>query len=234
MAKLSDVSVEFSTERTGATKEKQATTVVKFNLKDIHSHFEDSFNRINQMSQINVEDLVLQDQISRSQIVFIVSAFDFFMHEISKLCLCQMFEGNIKKTEKYNSLELQLRDLHSLFKIENKSEWFLTFINNKFEHITLVSFDSVKNQCNLIGLDITKIANDVFYTQGDKTKTIVKLKSFMSELFMKRNSIAHQFDRSHKNAEVQNISNEYVSTAIEIIKKIEASIISQCASMKDC
>lgn len=54
MAKLSDVSVEFSTERTGATKEKQATTVVKFNLKDIHSHFEDSFNRINQMSQINV------------------------------------------------------------------------------------------------------------------------------------------------------------------------------------
>lgn len=145
-----------------------------------------------------------------------------------------MFEGNIKKTEKYNSLELQLRDLHSLFKIENKSEWFLTFINNKFEHITLVSFDYVKNQCNLIGLDITKIANDVFYTQGDKTKTIVKLKSFMSELFMKRNSIAHQFDRSHKNAEVQNISNEYVSTAIEIIKKIEASIISQCASMKDC
>lgn len=51
---------------------------------------------------------------------------------------------------------------------------------------------------------------------------------------MKKNSIAHQFDRSHKNAEVQNISNEYVSTAIEIIKKIEASIISQCASMKDC
>ena len=83
MAKLSDVSVEFSTERTGATKEKQATTVVKFNLKDIHSYFEDSFNRINQMSQINVEDLFLQDQISRSQIVFIVEFSVPLEH-----CLC--------------------------------------------------------------------------------------------------------------------------------------------------
>ena len=39
--------------------------------------------------------------ILRSQVVFLDSAFDFFMHEATKYGMVQIFQGIWEKTEKY-------------------------------------------------------------------------------------------------------------------------------------
>lgn len=103
-------------------------------------------------------------------------------------------------------------------------DWFLEYINNYYRSITMVSYESVKDQFNLLGINLVNIADRSFYQREGTEHTKDKFKRRLNELFSRRNIIAHQSDRAHTDAQVKLITKEIVQNFICDIEKIVRSI----------
>ena len=79
-------------------KNEVASVAVQFELEQIKQHFYDSLKDIN--NQFSIADELCKvgkntsaKDVWRSQIVFLEGIFDFYIHELSKYALVQMFNG---------------------------------------------------------------------------------------------------------------------------------------------
>lgn len=104
------------------------------------------------------------------------------------------------------------------------NNWFLEYMNNYYRAITMVSYESVKDQFNLLGINLAPVADGAFYQSGGTENTKDKFKRRLNELFSRRNIIAHQSDRTHTDAQVNIITKEIVQNFICDIEKIVSSI----------
>ncbi|MCI1999538.1 MAG: hypothetical protein LKJ75_02645 [Clostridia bacterium] len=213
------------------TRENSKSEVVKFKLDEIKQHFDDNIKAIK--DQFNIaQELILEDKrqnaedIWRSQVVFLESAFDFYLHELTKFGLYGIFEGTPgwKETDKYNNIEVKMSIVEGALSSGKDSKWFLEFINGMYSGVTMTSFESFKAQMNLIGINIMEIANEAFYVQGANEKTMDKLKRRINELYHRRNLIAHQSDREHANAKRNEISKDLVKDFVKDFEKIVNAI----------
>ena len=198
--------------------------VKKFGIDDINQHFNDSINKIEMLSDMYSN--TNNEALLRAQVVFLESAFDFFMHEITKLCLCEMFENSRNKTQRYNKLSINLEQMHKLIDNYDKNDLFVDYINSNYETVSMLSYESVSNQCKLLGLDFGKTAKECFPNKI-REKSIEDLKSFFNNLYSMRNCIAHQSSRSHIDATIQDITVEFVNNSFDTLKNIVKNIIEQ-------
>lgn len=210
-------------------KIRSTTNIVKFQLSEIESHFDENLQYIK--SQFDIADELFQSskeeeagKIWSSQIVFLESAFDFYLHEITQYRLSEMFLGNWDKTEKYNNLSVKMCIVDKALNAREDTDWFLEFVNGFYRELTLVSYKSVKDQMNLLGLELQEIADAVFYEMGSNIKTKDKLEKCLETLYYKRNIIAHQSGRRHSDAQREDVTKEMVEKHIEDIEKIVKKI----------
>jgi hypothetical protein len=98
---------------------------------------------------------------------------------------------------------------------------------SQYATVTMVSFDSVRDQLNLLGLDIQRVADDSFYDRSSREKTKDQLRGCLNELFSRRNIIAHQSGRRHEDAEPVELTKDEVTDYILKINKIITSINAQ-------
>jgi len=142
-----------------------------------------------------------------------------------------MFKNDWKRSTKYNNLSIKLEYLDQLLDTDNASDNFNSFINNLYQDVTLLSFISIKEQLNLLDLNLKTIADESFYDINSTEKTTDKLKRRLNELFTRRNIIAHQYDRQHKNAQRMPISsdivNGFIHDIIKIVKAIHKTIFNK-------
>lgn len=212
------------------TQEKKFhTEVVRFELNQIMQHFTESIQAIN--AQFAVADELIEvgkisagENIWRAQIIFLASAFDFYMHELTKYGLCEIYDENWDRTEKYSNLQVSMKTIEIALKSGEDIDWFLEYINGYYRAITMVSYESVKDQLNLLGIDLKNVADGAFYQRDETEKTKNKLKRRLNELFTRRNIIAHQSDRTHANAQIKDITKDVVRNFIYDIQKIVNSI----------
>lgn len=201
---------------------------VHFTLDEIKSHFDDSLDSIK--NQYLVADSLLESgniegckTIWRSQIVLAEGLLDFYIHEISKYCLYWMFEGQLSKTEKYNSLLIPMSKVEKGISAIESKEWFFEYLNDRFCKDVFLSGESMKDQLNLIGVTFEKVMYKAF--PSDTINDSQKIgKQIVKELFQRRNEIAHQNDRSHYTAEQNDIDKEFVEKYIDNIVSIVCSI----------
>ena len=211
------------------TREKFHTEVVRFELDQIMQHFTESIQAI--YTQFEVADELIAygkikegENIWRAQIIFLTSAFDFYMHELTKYGLCEIYDENWERTEKYSNLQVGMKTIEIALKSGEDIDWFLEYINDYYKAITMVSYESVKDQLNLLGIDLKNVADRAFYNRGERDKTRDKLRRRLNELFSRRNIIAHQSDRAHTDAQVKNITKEIVQDFMDDIQRIVNSI----------
>lgn len=210
-------------------REKISPAIVKFQLNEIEEHFDENLQYIR--SQFDIADELFQNgreeearNIWSSQIVFLESAFDFYLHELTKFGLSEMFAGNWDKTKKYNNLSVRMSIVDRALNAREDPGWFLEFVNEFYKEITLVSYESVKDQMNLLGLDLQKVADTVFYERDSVIKTKYKLREVLEMLYCRRNVIAHQSGRRHSDAQREKITKSMVGKFIEDIEKIVREI----------
>lgn len=211
------------------TREKFHTEVIRFELNQIMQHFTEFVQAI--YTQFELADELISagkinegENIWRAQIIFLTSAFDFYMHELTKYGLCEIYDENWERTEKYSNLQVGMKTIEIALKSGEDIDWFLEYINDYYKAITMVSYESVKDQLNLLGIDLKKVADRAFYNRGEREKTRVKLRRRLNELFSRRNIIAHQSDRAHADAQVKNITKEIVQDFMDDIQRIVNSI----------
>ena len=215
--------------RNEGTRDKFQTKVVRFELNQILQHFLETIEIVKAQFSVADELLITKrvaeaENIWRAQIVFLASAFDFYMHELTKFGLCEIYNENWARTEKYNNMQINMKFIEIALKSGEEIDWFLEYINEYYSTITMVSFDSVKSQFSLLGIDLKSVSYRSFYISGGTEKTDDKLKRRLNELFGRRNLIAHQTDREHTDAQVRNINKEIVHNFVDDLVKIVSSI----------
>lgn len=221
---MEEINLEL-TPRSEGTIERSNNPVIKFKSDEILDHFRENVEAI-KAQFIVADELVAAgrreeaENVWRSQIIFLDSAFDFYLHELTKYGLCEIFTENWARTDKYNNIQMKMGDIHEGFNLGASVEWFLEFINNYYKEITMASFDSVKKQMSLLGIDIGEVSKTAFYERGSDEKPQSKLKRRLNELYARRNKIAHQSDREHTDASKREISKDIVSSFVSDIEKI--------------
>lgn len=221
---MEEINLEL-TPRSEGTIERSNNSVIKFESDEILDHFKENVEAI-KAQFIVADELVAAgrkeeaENVWRSQIIFLDSAFDFYLHELTKYGLCEIFTENWARTDKYNNIQMKMGDIHEGLNLSGSVEWFLEFINNYYKEITMASFDSVKKQMSLLGIDIAEVSRTAFYERGSDEKPQSKLKRRLNELYARRNKIAHQSDREHTDASKREISKDIVSSFVSDIEKI--------------
>ena len=192
-------------------RDKHPAVVVSFSLEDIKGHFES--NLISIRNQFEVAQNLLdagkvneQKYIFRSQIVFLESAFDFYLHELNKYGLSQIYSGKWEKTEKYNNFKIPMKQLEKGLASPETSEWFSTYISEVYSRDSFTSYVAANDLMNTIGLNLKELLKDAF--PGSTNPLVPKrdAKKVIQALYSRRNQIAHQTDRAHSDASQADIS----------------------------
>ncbi|MCC8174091.1 MAG: hypothetical protein LIO65_06870, partial [Odoribacter sp.] len=197
---------------------------VHFSAEEIKDHFVDVMSNIKK--QFKVAQSLLENgkeeeckMIWRSQIVLAEGLLDFYLHEVSKYCMFNMFCNNWFKSEKYKSFQVPMSKVEEAMTTSHTNEWFFDYLNKRFSRDVFLSAESMKEQMNLIGLKFTTVMEKAF--PRDKQETSVKEgRKIIQDLFDRRNKVAHQYDRSHETAQQEDISKEYVEKYIDNIEKL--------------
>ena len=212
------------TQRKLNTRDKIQPEVVKFSLDEIKKHFEDSIADIEEQCKtidlLESKDREKIDYILRSQIVFLGGSLDFYFHEITQFGIMQMYDEIWQETKPYKNINIKLGTILDVLKGEQDDSWFIEFINYEYSKISLISYDSIEKAMNMIGLHMYQIANKIYNYEIDRKERVTKLKERMNRLCERRNSIAHQFDMFHENAEKKPIHINTVREFIEDAKEI--------------
>ena len=103
------------------------------------------------------------------------------------------------------------------------NDWFFEYLNERFSRDVFLSSESVKDQLNLIGIPFKEVMTKALPSKNENEAMKVG-KKVITDLFKRRNEIAHQNDRSHASAEQTDITKEYVENYILKIESIVNAI----------
>lgn len=120
--------------------------------------------------------------------------------------------------------------LDATMKNPESNDWLLSYINDKIKTEVYLSLDSIKKQLKLIGINFDDVINKAY---SENETEYLNPKQYISELFNRRNEIAHQSDRNYSDAKQNDISKDYVLSSIEFIKKLVNEIHNIAISMKN-
>lgn len=172
------------------------------NITDIRSHFQtaDDLLALQPPKQIAAED------IWRSQIVFLDSALDFYIHEIVKYGIIKMFNGEWPESNDYKKMKVRLSFAIDLAQNPNSASMLLEEIDEMNKYNCFMG-KKIKDALKFI---------DISYRL---TSTQEKL---LIDLYNRRNQIAHQADRISGQQQKQSITKNYVEN---FINKIETFVV---------
>lgn len=194
---------------------KKQVPVVHFELQDIFDHFNESLKDIDNQSE--TADILLQEgkdeecqDIWRSQIVFLEGILDFYLHEMSKYALYQMFSGQWNKSKKYFGIKVPMELVENAYEDLSTKEWFFSFLNQEMSKQVYLSAESMKDQLNLIGIPFNDVMSKAF-PKSTVNDSLKYGKTIVREMFDRRNKIVHQNDREHTSANRTTISKNLVA-----------------------
>ena len=219
------------------TRDRRPNRTIQFELSDIENRFKNNLSSIKSQfslaDQLKAEKNMQYKDILRSQIVFLDSALDFFMHEVTKYGMVQIFQGVWKKTDRYKNFSIRLGDISEVLKNPEQENWFLDIVNESYAEDTFMSASSVINQLNLIGVNWKNVADKAFYERGSETPTNKKFKCKLNTLFKRRNQIVHQADCLHETGDKIDITRKDVENYIDDIEKIVNAITEEIRSVNN-
>ena len=147
---------------------------VHFTLEEILGHFIDSMEEIKKQFSV-AEDLREAGNLEgckiiwRSQVVLAEGLLDYFIHEMSKYCLFEMFTGQWEKTEKYGSIKVPLTIVEEAINVTDSNEWFFEYLNYRFSRDVFLSLESMRDQLNLIGIGFSQTMVKAFPREREET-----------------------------------------------------------------
>ena len=170
-----------------------------------YKNFEKNLNEVKNLSAVyqylesNINVPICFDDILRSQIVYSLSAFDKFIHDLVKIGIIQIFNGSRPPTPKYSSEPLKMELYHELLNasddlldtiVASKANIFERAISEKLKYISYQDPSKVSEGLSYICIESQKwkIISESLSTNEKDTK--IKLKLIVS----RRNSIVHEAD----------------------------------------
>lgn len=222
-----------SLERPIAIREKTVLDIRDLTLDEIKQQFDQNLEEI--IDKFDIAEQFLKEHKMahcedtwRIQIVFLDSAFDYYIHQITKYGMNKMFQGEWEKTDAYKAFTVKMEILEDVLNNPENQKWFPNLVNSTYERIPFMSYDDVNKQLRLIGIKIKDVEDAAFHEIGSSIPTKTKYKNAINNLYHRRNAIAHQSDRSHinntKNSIEKNTVVEYITGIRKIVDAIHSII----------
>lgn len=199
--------------------EKRRVIIADQKANDIMKQFQYNIQSIREKFSIHDELLgngkkQHAEDILRSQIVFLMSALDFYMHEIVRYRLLKMFSGEIQKTESYKTFIVSIQTLEEALKNPETIDWLSEEIILRRSHKTFMASKAMKEVLSLISRE--KIFAQTCQALQMEHATVAKC---MDDIYRRRNEIAHQADRPHNEEEQHRVCKEEVEQYIDFIER---------------
>ena len=188
---------------------------IKFPYEDVKKHFDENLSDIEEKFALadrerSNGDLKSAQEIWRSQIVFLDSALDFYIHEVAKLGIVRIFNGDWDETEKYRKIKVSMDVVLKIADSHENADVLLGEIDEINQRNCFMEFKKLQETLHLIGLK----------ANASKQKNI-------DELYKRRNQIVHQSDRLPNNPNKQDINENTVKDYIKVVKSLVEDIDSK-------
>lgn len=195
-------------ERIVDTRDKHFSKI-SFEYSLIKSRFDENIEDVKIKFSIadSIEVENQKKEIWRSQIVFLESSLDFYLHEIIKFGFIKMFNNEWDETEGFKDFSVSLGFAIELAKYPENAETLLDEIDKGNHKLCFMRFDNIIKNLKLIGIKIS-----------------FSDKEIINEIYKRRNQIAHQTDRNPPKTEKQDITRELVEMYINKIEELVEAI----------
>lgn len=208
-----------SLERSSETREVNNTLIPDVKAERIINTFtttlnsiESKFSIVETLESLDYEEA--KDDILRSQIVSIMSSLDFYMHEIVKYGIMEIFKGNRPRTNSYKNFIVSMPFVEEAIKNTESVDWLENWIVLKDKQNTYMASKKIQDCLSLISTK--KIFKDVACKMGIESQ---ELKEKIDYIYERRNHIAHQADRDARTGDLQEINKHFVEQSISTIKE---------------
>lgn len=222
MNKLGKFLQDISLDRTEGTREKQAPVLPDIEADKIIGNFREAIlnirSKFTMVAKLESEGMVEESKdILRSQVVFLLSALDFYMHEIVKYGILKMFKGERSKTKSYQNFIVSLETVEKAILHPESIDWLEEEIIHRNHHKTFLKPSEIKAQLSLIS------TKKIFDIAAGQVSDSVTLTTQIEELYKRRNAIAHQADRDNSTGQLNEIEVDQTTQYIDLVSKfIEA------------
>ena len=195
-------------------------------------HFEQNIIRVKNLGaiygSINLQATAILDlsDILRAQYVMLVSALDYFIHELVRFGMIEIYNGNRRVTKEFKEFIFST-DKNTLFQkaiMEEKSDvWLNHQIRYRNGFKSFQEADKIKEAMLLIiDTDIwEEVANNL---EGD----IRQIKRKLNLIIDRRNQISHEADIEPTYQELRTIYVEDVKDSIVFIESLVEVIFNFC------
>lgn len=188
---------------------------IKFPYKDVKRHFDENLSDIEEKFALadrekSTGDLKSAQEIWRSQIVFLDSALDFYIHEVAKLGIIRIFDRDWEETKKYRKIKVSMDFALKMAESYENADALLDEIDEINQYNCFMKFGKIQETLHLIGLD------------GDASN-----QETIDDLCNRRNQIVHQSDRLPNNPKKQDISDQTVRDYIDVVRSLVEDIDSK-------
>lgn len=156
--------------------------------------------------------------ILRFQIVYAMSALDYFMHEIYSFGLIKIFKNENPKTCRYNEYKIPLKLVEkALYDAENIDNYLKDeFVEINSNH-TFMSSSRIREVLNIISNEDEFAFVEKRLKEKNIIKNHIRLDNVLDNIYERRNKISHQTDLNHGDQSRNKISNEDVEYYIRVI-----------------
>ncbi|NLG81805.1 MAG: hypothetical protein GX490_04670 [Bacilli bacterium] len=205
------------------TKRRKNVHYIDKEAKDIILGFRKNITRIKEQYKIidylmNKQEYEAANDILRFQIVYVMSALDFFLHEIYVYCFIKIFNNELPKTDRYYEYRVPLRLIEqALYDQENFEMYLTNALIELNSNLTFMAPNRIKELLNIITPeDEFTIAEEMLKKKGI-IKPGVRLIRLLDEIYDRRNKIAHQTDINHGCDEKNIITKQEVEYYVDVI-----------------
>jgi hypothetical protein len=160
-------------------------------------------------------DVLDTSDLLRAQVVLLISAFDYFIHEITAIGMIEIFNGSRQRTNAFQKYRVSLASYSS-----GSSDWFETDVREKHSFLSFQQPDKVADAIRLYS-DI-ELWKQVAASLG---RTAKDTKDTLTLIVERRNKIAHEadLDPSYPNT-LWPITRKDVDDSIDFIRAVGNAI----------
>lgn len=204
--------------------------IAQSRLQEIKKNFDENINDIKDkfvIIDVLLSGTPMQQEIDgaeallRAQVVFLESAFDYYLHQLFEYGMIMMFNDSWERTEYYNKRQISMTDVDYLFENFQSTRWFNQHIYKKNSK-SLLSNTEIGGILNAFSLSEESIANTAGYKGNDSKEIIKNMYEDLSKVLQRRNEIAHCCDIVKGNKQL--INKQQVEKYISIIENIVIAI----------
>lgn len=207
---------------------RQPPAAIRFTLAEVKAHFDQNLAAVRAQTAVAAEmkqsgSHAEAEFIWRTQILYLESALDYYMHELTTYGMVQMYTRRWPRTAAYAKIKLSITAVDDGLASPGSSDWLVSYVGDAFGRDTLTNYPRIKDQADLLGLDIRAVMKTAFPLPKNAPKRSNPVgygSEILTELCTRRNRIAHQTDRDPDNAVQTPISADYVKRAIGHVERL--------------